>query len=330
MRQFVSTILNRQGTGEADPIETGKKKSYTPVLVEAGWKEASVYLNGNFIPVIPDSLFAIATKLFLDAGGVEISGNFYINPGSHKLEYLSVIANPQENSTVTVTVTADQAAGRLLKDRANGFNPNGQWHTHGFGGAFWSDTDLRDQVKDIKLAMAFKDRGERYFMCISTFHFLIRRVRWDNETVIYQDSPAYLANGRELSGYKTKSWSYSGGWKRSHDWDGYGLADNPLIKEATDILDLASIMHNDPDFHEKLSLSERKRVFQLAEKRYGNLFGLTQKLGTVTVSEAVNVMFSRYGIGAADVIMKDADLIESMEVTRNEAAQDKEVSHRIQ
>lgn len=295
--------------------ETPETKKTTPALLsptmKEGWVRVDPWLHGNFIPVIPDSLFANLTKLFLNAGGLEISGNFYIEPGSHTLEYVSVIRDPLESTVATVSATPQQAAERLRKDRENGYNPNGQWHTHGSMGAFWSLTDLTDQVKDVRLMMAFAEKGERYFMCISNYHFLVRRVRWDKGQVSYQDTPAYLKNGLELSGYKRAAPTYKG---RAYSYTpGLGMADNPLLREVESIMDLADVMHKDPEFHAKLNLNERHNVFLLAEKRYGNLFLLTEILGAITVCEAVNIMFNRHEIEAADRIMKDKELIEAMQ-----------------
>lgn len=295
----------------------GKTKS-APIspTVREGWVMVDPWMHGNFIPFIPDTLFADITKLFINAGGLEISGNFYIDPGSHAIEYISVIEQPKESTMATVSSTPQQAAERLLKDRENGYNPNGQWHTHGSIGAFWSITDLGDQIKDVKLAMAFRDRGERYFMCVSNYHFLMRRVRWNNGQVFYQDTPVYLKNGLELSGYKRSAPTYKG---RSYSYaPGLGIADNPLLREVESILDLADVMHKDPEFHAKLNLNERHRVYQLAEKRYGNLFLLTEYLDTMTVTEAVNKMFYENGIEVADAIMRDRELMEAMGVIENE------------
>lgn len=302
MNTVIERIIKKPGQVKARLTESNR---ISDLLKHNGWVEIEPEVIGNFIPVVPDHIFTQLVKYYMDGGNDEVAGNFYIDPGSHTIEYVSLVEMPRESTVAAVNVSAGQAADRLVKDREAGYEPNGQWHTHPTFGAFWSSTDVNDQIKDIELAKAFNKSGERFFMCVSGLDILVRRVRWDNGLVTYQDCELYLMNGRRLSGLPRwrAATSYSPG---SY---GLGIADAPVLNHNASLAEVAAKMERDPKFHEKLTLYQRNQVRDLIEDKYGNIYVLTEYLDTITVTEAVNVVFNTYGVELGDELLSDRALM---------------------
>lgn len=297
-----------------------KYKNSAQVIADLIAKEGWVEIYGertNFMPVVPNNIFANMVKMYLDSDGYETSGNFYIDPGSHEVVYMSEI-NAGTATTFSVNVDARTGADQLRNDRAQGITPNGQWHTHPMSKAYWSETDVRDQIKDINLARAFHRRGERYFMCIGEYHVLIRRVRWDDAVCTYEDKDAFLTNGRMLSGSTRYSYYYP---DKKIAAPGVGIVDNASLRKSQSILDLAEIMAKDSGLYLRLTPAERIKVYDLIEERYGkSIYEIVAIMDATTATEAVNKVFAIYGVELGDQLLMDKSIRQVAGVLQNEPA----------
>lgn len=305
-KQDVATPTGKTAT-KADQYQADLA-TIAKAIAKEGWVEIFGEQT-NFMPVIRDHVFASLVKFYMDADGLETSGNFYIDPGSHTVEYVSEAAN--NNATgVRVVVSAGAGAELLRRDRLAGVTPNGQWHTHPYSGAYWSLTDVHDQIKDINMVRAFHRSGERYFMCVGEYHFLVRRIRWGDDGVTYEDKDAFLTNGRMLSGVKRIY---------HHSTEGAGIVSNAVLRSARSIMDLAGAMAEDIEFHKKLSPAERVGVYDMIEARYGqDIYEILDTMNATTATEAVNKVFAILGVELGDELMMDRSLRPIIGVVANE------------
>lgn len=283
--------------------KTSVKKRIRPIQ-DDGWEEVD---DEDFRPIVKDEIMTFVSRLLINSRGVEITGNFYIDPGSQTITYVS--KGDGDGTGGHVVLSADKAVSRRMRDKHLGQTPNGQWHSHPSLGAFWSITDLTDQAKDLRMASVFHKKGERYFLVVSDLEWLIRRYRWDDEQDIkvYTDTHVYMENGGQLLGTKRYTYRYSTRYQRNSYRPAAAVADDAVLGKVKDLDGLAKLMRSDPNLYKKLSAQERGWVFNLIWKEYGNTSELISALGVSTTAEAVNTIFAYFRLKSAKWILNNPE-----------------------
>lgn len=232
-------LVPAQGAEAAASGKEAPLANKAQVKEQKKWKQPEILdqfakvEDPDFAPAIHDTIWAALTAYLIWGQNVEITGNFWIDPQDTTIKYIS-LAGGSKGSGGGVTLEADDAAVRYLRDQKMGYTPNGQWHTHPGFRAYWSFTDLEDHAAHLKLATAWGGAGEFYFAVISDYAILLRRYRWSEEGKSYSQAHVALSNGTLLDGALDRSpYSHSyGAYGGYGSYGGYGGAKGKDAKDG--------------------------------------------------------------------------------------------------
>lgn len=319
---------------KAEPVRNKGGKAYYPQVSkvvkmpdpvkEAGWTQEN---DPTFDPVVLDQVFLGIIGFFKKYQRIEIAGNFVINDND-QIVYASLASSLSSGGSVDVDY--DSAARRTKRDRELGWRPNGQWHTHPGMGAFWSHTDKDDQFNDVKLCMAFSGQGQRYFMCVSSTHWLIRRYRWDESGVYYTDVSPRMENGSRLSSDSSRNMTYNrssgtwvgkdttitgiedddadplgrGYWDLDEEYEAWMQDWMPLNDDAgtydplmEDMSHIANKMAHDWKWERKLGWIDREIVRETISMHFPRIGDLTKRANHDDIVETANIVIALHGVG---------------------------------
>jgi len=141
--------------------------------------------------LIDNEVFWDIIQYIMDTPSVEIAGVGFIDENE---EIVWAMASDIDSSSVG-HVSSDSSLAIVEALQAGYGVPNLQWHTHPQMDAYFSGTDIRDQMVFIKGAMlANPDGGEHTFLVISELTWFISKIVWKDSKIIGRTEGYVVSN----------------------------------------------------------------------------------------------------------------------------------------